>query len=331
MDEVQSQVPVEVNAEPSDSAVGQVPDEGEPVIYNSPVQRDDFLSAGHFLRRNQAGPGAEPGQNNGEDRPDNLSGTEEVSQSGDVPPATFKLADGRQVTPEQIAEWEKGSMMQADYTRKTQALAAERRALEQERQVFAPFKEQAGAALQLAAAIDRDPIGTLDKLVEYYNSKGISEAKDPATLARKDRERRLVEENRRLKLESARREEEAAVDGVAQNLVSLADKYGEKFDMERVVDYAVKNGIYDPEKAFKAMIHDQEVSEYQRQIDELQAKIGAAKHEGVKEYVQTKITKGDVPLPVGAGGGGAPPVQINSPRTLREARKAALARLGGAD
>jgi hypothetical protein len=44
--------------------------------------------------------------------------------------------NGREVTLSEVGEWEKGSLRQADYTRKTQGLADERKTFEAERETF---------------------------------------------------------------------------------------------------------------------------------------------------------------------------------------------------
>jgi hypothetical protein len=75
--------------------------------------------------------------------------------------------------------------------------------------------------------------------------------------------------------------------------------------------------------------HDDKVSNLQKQIDELSKQLKDAKSSAVNEYVEKKQAKSKQPLPVGGTATGAPPVQINPPKTFQDARKAAIARLAG--
>lgn len=248
-------------------------------------------------------------------------------------PMKIKMPDGKEVTLDQVAEWEKGYMLQADYTRKTQALAEERRKLEQERAAFDPATTQ--NALQLWEDMTRDPIGTLDKLREYFEQQGIYEAKDPAILAQEDRIRQLEQEKMRLEMEQQRQMQEAAYQQLESQLANLEAKYGKDFDRVAVLKFMEEKFnenkvVYDPETAFKAMHHDIVVSNLQKQIDEMKAEMKKVKEEAVNEYLKTKTakTKKENPPPVGAVGSSnsGPVVRINPPKTLEEAKKAALAR-----
>lgn len=57
--------------------------------------------------------------------------------------------DGEKLTPKQIREWKKGQMLQADYTRKTQSLAEQRKAVEAKAQEIETTKAQQLAHLNI--------------------------------------------------------------------------------------------------------------------------------------------------------------------------------------
>lgn len=256
------------------------------------------------------------------DNPENKdSGNKEV-QIGDD--AKIKLADGTEIT---IAELKKGYMMQADYTRKTQALAEERKALEKERSTF--DKEQVEKALQLQKELERDPIGTLDKLREQYEEQGIFEPKDPETLAKEDEIRRLKEEKLKLEQEKIEREQQETFDKIKTELDSLAEKYGDKIDINNIVQFMIDNNFYDPERAMKALYFDVFIEEKEKALKAKEDEIKKAKESAVNEYIQSKTKKQETKPPLGTSTTGSPPVTIQKPKTFQEARKAALARLEG--
>lgn len=306
------------------------------------IQREDFVNA-PFLRKLQTSRQEEPGGNKaGEtqtaetklDNPEQTApaGEEEQLETPAETPTVVKLADGREVTPEQIANWEKGFMLQSDYTKKTQSLAEERRQLQKEIDSLTSYKEQADPALQLWQAIERDPIGTLQHLQQHYETQGVLEPKDPEILAREDHIRQLENDIRVREQRAKESMEQEALNRVNSQLDALATKHGDKFDREKTIQYMIDNRIPDPEKAHKAMTYDDGVSGLQAQMDvlraEMDAKLKAAREEAVGEYIKTKTAKNDAPPPVGASsGGGSPPVQINAPKSFQDSRRAALARL----
>jgi len=239
-------------------------------------------------------------------------------------PPKFKLSDDEEVTAEQIREWKKGYMLQADYTKKTQALAEERRQFEAEKAKFDPQVTQ--NAVSLWKQMELDPIGTLDKLREYYESQGIYEPKDEATLKLEMEKRQLEEEKQRLEQEKHLRYQQEIYNRIESQLSNLAKKYGAEFNRDEVIDFMRQNNIFDAEKAWKAMHHDTLAESLQKQIDDLKRQIKEAEKNAVSKYVKTKTTKQATPLPVGAGNTGSPPVKINPPKTFEDAKKAALAR-----
>jgi len=305
------------------------------------IQREDFANA-PFLRKQQVNREQETGEKKiDEGTLDTPVKTEpaEGEKSLETPlgevPTAFKLADGREVTPEQIAEWEKGYMMQADYSRKTQKLAEERRQLQKETENAKDYREQADKALGLWQSFERDPIGTINQLQQYYENNGIVEPKDTEVLAREDRIRQLETEINTREQQSREQAEQQAHNWLVTQLGTLSQKHGEAFNGEKVMQFMLDNNILDPEKAYKVMTHDDSVASLQKQMDalktEMDTKLKAAKGEAIAEYVKTKTAKSEAPLPVGASsGGGSPIIQINQPKSFQDARKSALARLSGA-
>lgn len=308
------------------------------------MTKEEFKASSSFLKQFQASQESGTEQKPVEQPTQESAAADNPDQSGVTPPEvskeepaaveppspTVKLPDGRELTVEQITELEKGSMMQADYTKKTQALAEEKRLLQQERDAMGADKEQADKALQLYKAFERDPIGTIQQLSEYYDNQGIYEPKTPEQLALEDKQREIDAREQALNQKGQALIQQEQTTKFNQYMDGVAAKYEkEGFDKQLVADYMVKNSIYDAEAAWKVMSHDPKVESLQKQIDELNEKLKSAKNDGVAEYVKTKIDKSGTPPPLGASGAsGVPPVQIKKPTTLRDAKLSALARLG---
>lgn len=147
------------------------------------------------------------------------------TEAGD--PNTYTVVvDGEEieVTEEELLQ---GYSRQRDYTKKTQAIAEERR--------------QLGQARQLAEALDRDPVGTLRILAEAY---GISPDESPATDVDEVQER-LIRTERFI----AEQQRQSQRQSIMQELDGIAEKYGD-FDYEEIVQYAVDIGSTDLEAAY---------------------------------------------------------------------------------
>lgn len=323
---------------------GQAPDTQ---IGENDMTREDFIVTSSFLKQFQASQGEppatepdsaaqEPEKKEDASTTDNPPAaddhsTPESAPNNDEPPVAdaVKLPDGRELTFEQITELEKGSMMQKDYTQKTQALAEEKRAFQQEMQTFNTYKEQADPALQLYQALERDPIATLNYLSDYYEKQGVVEPKTPEQLALEDRERALQAKEQELTQTEASNAQRQQMEQFNRYMDDTAAKHkDEGFERDKVIDYMMKNGVYNAEAAWKAMMHDDAVGNLQKQIDELSKKVETARQDGVAEYLKNKAVKSNTAPPVGATNtSGAPPVQIKKPITLRDAKLSALARM----
>lgn len=194
-----------------------------------------------------------------------------------------------------------GYQRQADYTRKTQQLAEERKNVQ-----FAQAIQQ---------ALDNDPLATIELLKNHY---GLDQQEsfeeddiwaDPMEKQYKQLERRL-----------ASFEEQQAMNELERTIGGLQQKYGDDFDANEVVSMALAQGTTNLEAVYKQMAFDRLYSREQAQR-ELQAR----KAQQEQKVVQAKRSSGIV-----AGGSSA---QGSSPdsapiTSLRDAFAAAKSQLG---
>jgi len=330
--------PTETPAEtPAATSVDATPEQ-TPKPADQEVQREDFSKAAPFLRKYQTSSESEPAAPAKEgEAPDKPTGepvkTEEPTKAEPQVPNVYELPDGRKVSYEQLVEWEKGHMMQSDYTKKTQALAERHRQIEQQYGPYAQHKENYDKAMALWQNMARDPVGTLNKLQEHYAEQGIFEPKDPAVLQQEDLARQLQFEKQQLMQEkaslAAAQKDRAIKDArssLEAQLSELAKAHGDLFDRDEVLKFMVDNNLFDPEKAFNAVA----APKLQEKIAALKTKEKTIKDSAVNEYVKAKTSKAAASLPVGAAGGGGAPVSTITPaKSFQDARKAAMARLGG--
>lgn len=254
----------------------------------------------------------------------------------EIGPAKIKISDDLEATPEEIAEWKNGYMMQADYTRKTQELAREREDFTnkvKEMENNSTIKD----ALDLWDNLARDPIGILNALREHYEEQGITEPRDPEVVKAEIERDKATRENNQLKTSEARRI-------FNEHMDSLVDKYGDDgFDRGKVLEYCIKYNIPDPETAWMAMREplasvqeaNSKTKALEDRIAELEGKLAESikntEEEGkkaVSSYVKNKIERSAnfVP-PIGSGNSGAA-VTATVPKTFREAKLSAMNRLG---
>jgi hypothetical protein len=201
-----------------------------------------------------------------------------------------------------LAEALNGYQRQADYTRKTQELA------EQRRQV------QFASALQ--EALQNDPKGTLDLLSQHYgvNSQQPSEEElemmDPA-----ERQYRQLES----RIQAF--EQEKAMRELENQIGSLSRRYGELFDANEVVAKALATGNTDLEAVYKQIAFD-------RLYDQTRTKSAAqAKQaEDTKKIVEAKREAAVV-----SKGGSAKSADVSSKpiKSVRDAFESAKRQLEG--
>lgn len=301
----------------------------QPVSQSEQVTREDFQTTAPFLRKNR---------NNSEqvkteeplkveepkvEEPKQESVTTEppvAPEKDETNTATkFIMPDGEEMTYEQIVELKKGNMLQADYTRKTQELAEQRKELSKYQD------KNLDEAVSLWERLSSDPIGTIRFLEEHYAEQGITEPKDPAVLkyemelAKKDAE--LKEKNSLIEAQAAKERQE----GFNKHMNMLVDKYKDyNLDIKTVVQYCIDHQLPDPELGFKALAAEQ----IEKDNIELKKKLEEKQTDVVSDYVKDKLVKNETyKAPVGSGSTGTG-VTITKPKTFQEARKSALARLG---
>lgn len=163
---------------------------------------------------------------------DNLETSTEVPQE---PAYTVKIdGEEQQVTLEEL---QNGYQRQADYTRKTQEIAAERERLQQ--------------AEAIVSALEYDPEGTLSTLANQFN---ISMAKPQQAdeYSNSWAEPEIDETTQKianLEAKIAKQEQIHRVQQVEREVNTLQEKYGE-FDKQELLNHAVKNRIPNLEAAY---------------------------------------------------------------------------------
>jgi hypothetical protein len=162
---------------------------------------------------------------------DNLETSTEVPQE---PAYTVKIdGEEQQVTLEELQQ---GYQRQADYTRKTQEIAAERDRLQQ--------------AEAIVSALEHDPEGTLQTLAHSFNVAPITgqQVSDDEYAEVDPTQQKLAE----LEQKIARQEQIERVQRVEREVSTLQEKYGE-FNREELLNHALKNGIPNLEAAYTHM------------------------------------------------------------------------------
>lgn len=195
-----------------------------------------------------------------------------------------------------------GYQRQADYTRKTQQLADERRGVQ-----FASAIQQ---------ALDNDPNATIELLKSHYGLDQQDSFDEEDDLWADPMEKQYKQLESRLKSF----EEQQAMNELERTIGSLQQKYGEDFDANEVVSLALARGTTDLESVYKQVAFDRIHSGEQARR---QAQSQRAQQE--QQIVQAKRTSGIV-----AGGSSAQGTSVDSqPITnLRDAFAAAKQQLG---
>lgn len=162
-----------------------------------------------------------------------------TDESSDLPEGLYYDIDGEEVSAADIKKWKSGHLMQSDYTRKTQALADERKRFQSERdELDSKLEMLRSAEADLEGLIMADLNGAnLDELREYDVSKYLE-----VTEKRKDRAAKLSE----LSQKFAKAQHELADRGFKQLSESLGwDANPEKFELDKksISEYAQATGI----------------------------------------------------------------------------------------
>lgn len=194
-----------------------------------------------------------------------------------------------------------GYQRQADYTRKTQELAEQRKEV------------QFAAAIQ--QALENDPVATIQLLTEHYGVNGQAASEDD-DLYLDPAERQLRE------LESRVRsfEEAQAMQELERNINSLQQKYGEDFDPNEVVAKALATGNDDLESVYKMIAFD-------RLVAKQQASSEFAKKQAEKENAAL-TAKRDAAIVEGGSSAQGTSVGIQSISSIKDAFAVAKSQLG---
>lgn len=202
-----------------------------------------------------------------------------------------------------IAEALSGYQRQADYTRKTQQLAEERKSVQ-----FAQAIQQ---------ALDNDPKATIELLKNHY---GVA----PEETSFEDDDDFFVDptEKQYRSLESRIRafEEQQAMQELERTIAGLQNKYGEDFDPNEVVSVALAKGTSDLEGVYKQIAFDR-LHNRERARDHIKTE----KAQQEQKVVQAKRSSGIV-----AGGSVSNGSAVDSKpvTSLRDAFSAAKQQLG---
>jgi hypothetical protein len=202
---------------------------------------------------------------------------EEALDTPDANEPTYTVRVDGQDIEVPLGELVRGYSRQADYTRKAQALADQRR--------------QLADAEAVLLALERNPHATLAALAKAY---GVADS--PGT--QEDDEYLSPEEQRIRELEAWRqaevaRQRETQIDMVVDN---LHRHYGE-FDDASLYDYAVRHGVMDLEVALKAMQYEQamEARAAQQRDRELRKKAtGAVAGNGTRTNTSVPVESGEI-------------------------------------
>ena len=173
--------------------------------------------------------------------------------------------DGQEVIVP-VKEALSGYQRQADYTRKTQELAEQRK--------------QVQFAAALSDALQKDPAGTLQALQQHYGLGAPTQSQpveeeylDPAEKHLRSLEQRI-----------ASFEQQKAMDDLTRTIDSLQSKYGDDFNADEVVAKALATGSTDLEAVFKQISFDKvysTASEAKKKLTEEQARVEAKRSASV--------------------------------------------------
>jgi hypothetical protein len=211
------------------------------------------------------------------------------------------IVDGEEIEVP-LAEALNGYQRQADYTRKTQELA------EQRRQV------QFASALQ--EALQNDPGSTLALLQEHYGV-GLQQPSEDEELYVDPVEKQY----RQLESRIQAFEQEKAVRELESRIESLSRKYGEDFDASEVVSKALATGNTDLEAVYKQIAFDRL---YEK--SKVASKVTAKQAEEAKKIVESKRDAAVV-----SKGGSAKSADVSSKpiKSIRDAFESAKRQIEG--
>lgn len=194
-----------------------------------------------------------------------------------------------------------GYQRQADYTRKTQQLAEERKNVQ-----FAQAIQQ---------ALDNDPLATIELLKGHYGIADQPEYEDDDIFVDP-----MEKQYRELENRIRSFEEQQAMNELERTIGSLQQKYGDDFDANEVVSAALASGTTNLEAVYKQMAFDKLYSSQQAQRE-----LEARRAQKENQILQAKRSSGIVAGGSSAQGSSADTAPITS---LRDAFAAAKQQLG---
>lgn len=194
-----------------------------------------------------------------------------------------------------------GYQRQADYTRKTQQLAEERRGVQ-----FAQAIQQ---------ALDNDPNATIDLLKSHYGLNDVDSFEEDDIFADP-----MEKQYRQLESRIRSFEEQQAMGELENNLYNLQQKYGEDFDANEVVAQALALGTTNLESVYKQGAFDRLHAR-----EQAQRQVQAQRQQQEQKIVQAKRSGGIV-----AGGSSSQGTSVDSQpiTSLRDAFNTAKQQLG---
>jgi hypothetical protein len=206
-----------------------------------------------------------------------------------------------------VSDLPNGYMRQADYTRKTQEAAR--------------IRQEASAALQLQQALQVDPQRTLSLLQQAFLGDEAAQAESDEFIDPLERELqyRYAEIDARI----SRFEEMELERGIASQVESMQQKFGDVFDPRAVIETAIRYGGIDLDTAFRLTVADQMLA---RQMAE--GEMQQRRQAGDAERVSAKQQAAAVIASGAASAQGAAAPTSNQPSSVRDAWLQAKAELG---
>lgn len=234
---------------------------------------------------------------------------EQPAEAAPAKPVEFSLPDGTKATAEQIAQWKAGAMMEADYRRKTQELADQRRQLDEQRQAREAEERVRQEAARQANVID--PITAADRwkqtrygqYVEHYKAQG----RDPQEIDWRDIEMDHMAATQRVMLENQQKQAQSLTERERQ-----ADVERQTMWLDRTIDqqlardeYKLANtpeGQEDVRAHLAATLHaNGEITAVD--IEAAVKKVHSRAHAYVSKYVNGKQSAVDKTSGIARGGG----------------------------
>lgn len=182
-----------------------------------------------------------------------------------------KLPVGGEEIEVELSEALAGYQRQADYTRKTQELAEQRKEV------------QFAAAIQ--QALQNDPASTIQLLMEHYGVNEQQTSDDELFLDPAERQLRELESRVRSF------EEQQAMQELERTIGTLQSKYGEDFDANEVVAAALATGNDNLEAVYKQIAFDRLLARQNVQ-NEYAAKQSAAQEAALQAKREASVVSG---------------------------------------